>query len=344
MEKQRKLNMTGNNSNSQSDSKTQTFITECFLILLTVIGATFNSFVIYVFIKIYSRSKQLLDAIIISLAISDLLPCISAYPIIAAKILLRDFLNSRLYCKVEGFLVHLMAIASISHLGALAYERYHTVTHFGPRLQGRPRGQILTIFLLWMYSLVWSMMPLLGWSSYEVQGLQNICGVKWNSEKLSDNLYCVTLLFTNFLVPLAVIISCYTKLFSYVKQNRFLTRRLELTPISTQSEFADTQSLQPQQEISQRNNDSAKKEKGFDKKKAVMVLIMTSGFIVAWSPYAVVSVVSLFSKGRLMTPVATTTASLFAKTNVIWNPIVYGFIHTKFRIEASQIFKRLVCR
>ena len=335
--------MTGNNNYSQSDSKTQTSITECFVILLIVIGTIFNSFVIYVFIKIYRRSKQLSDAIIISLTVSDLLPCISAYPIIAAKVLLQDSLNFRSYCNVEGFLVHLMAIASISHLSALAYESYYTVTHNGKRLQGRPCGQILTIFLLWMYSLVWSMMPLLGWSSYEVQGMQSICGIKWNSEKLSDNLYGVTLLFTNFLVPLAVIVSCYIELFSYVKQNRFLTRSIELTQISTQSESADNQCLQPQQEIPERNTNSAKKEKGYDKKKAVMVLIMTFGFIAAWSPYAVVSVVSLFSKGRLMTPVATTIASLFAKTAVIWNPIVYGFIHTKFRIEASQIFKRLLC-
>lgn len=62
-----------------------------------------------------------------------------------------------------------------------------------------------------------------------------------------------------------------------------------------------------------------------------MTVYMVTSFLVAWIPYSVLSLLEVFNSNAILeinisTPIAT-IPSLFAKTSVLFNPLVYGFMN-----------------
>ena len=61
-----------------------------------------------------------------------------------------------------------------------------------------------------------------------------------------------------------------------------------------------------------------------------MVGVMIFGFLVAWMPYSVVSLVEYFSEEKpAIDPSTATAPALFAKSSCIMNPIIYGIYNTQ---------------
>jgi hypothetical protein len=49
--------------------------------------------------------------------------------------------------------------------------------------------KVLTLVAVWGWSLVWSIPPFLGWSSYTYEPFGTSCSVKWDGVSISDNTY-----------------------------------------------------------------------------------------------------------------------------------------------------------
>ena len=54
-------------------------------------------------------------------------------------------------------------------------------------------------------------------------------------------------------------------------------------------------------------------------------------FLVAWLPYALVAVVGQLLGPQYLGPYTSTLPALFAKSNCIYNPIVFAFGHPSFK-------------
>lgn len=69
-------------------------------------------------------------------------------------------------------------------------------------------------------------------------------------------------------------------------------------------------------------------------------LIIITLFTIAWFPYTIVALLAQFSENRnyYVTPYSTTLSALFAKTSAIYNPIVYALTNRKFKIKFGQCF------
>ncbi len=64
------------------------------------------------------------------------------------------------------------------------------------------------------------------------------------------------------------------------------------------------------------------------------VVITTSGFIFTWTPYAVTLFVSAFQgKDYAISPLATFFCACFAKSSVIWIPMLYIGTSTQFQLH-----------
>lgn len=61
--------------------------------------------------------------------------------------------------------------------------------------------------------------------------------------------------------------------------------------------------------------------------------MITLLFCFSWLPYACIALLSTFGQSDLVTPYVTTLPGLFAKTSVIYNPIVYAIMNDRFRNE-----------
>lgn len=111
-------------------------------------------------------------------------------------------------------------IVSLISLAVLSYERYCTMMaqtiadgrDFRPTLAG--------ICFSWLYSVAWTVPPLLGWSRYGPEGPGTTCSVDWRT-RTPNNISYIICLFTFCLVlPFGVILYSYGKLLHAIRQVR----------------------------------------------------------------------------------------------------------------------------
>lgn len=67
----------------------------------------------------------------------------------------------------------------------------------------------------------------------------------------------------------------------------------------------------------------------YEKKVAVMFLLMISCFLVCWTPYAVVSMMEAFGRKSMVSPTVAIIPSFFAKSSTAYNPLIYVFMSRK---------------
>ncbi|VEN56334.1 unnamed protein product [Callosobruchus maculatus] len=77
-------------------------------------------------------------------------------------------------------------------------------------------------------------------------------------------------------------------------------------------------------------------------KLAKIALMTISLWFMAWTPYLVTNFSGIFGNSKI-SPLATIWCSLFAKANAVYNPIVYGISHPKYRQALEKKFPSLIC-
>ncbi|KFV59681.1 Opsin-3, partial [Tyto alba] len=108
-------------------------------------------------------------------------------------------------------------IVSLISLAVLSYERYSTLTVCSKR-SADCRKALLAVGGSWIYSLVWTVPPLIGWSSYGVEGAGTSCSVRWSSESAESTSYIICLFIFCLVIPVMVMMYCYGRLLYAVKQ------------------------------------------------------------------------------------------------------------------------------
>ncbi|XP_016326378.1 opsin-3-like [Sinocyclocheilus anshuiensis] len=194
-----------------------------------------------------------------------------------------------------------LGIVSIMTLSGLAYERYIRVVH--AKVIDFPWAW-RAITHIWLYSLAWTGAPLLGWNRYTLEVHQLGCSLDWASKDPNDASFILFFLLGCFFVPVGIMAYCYGNILYTVKLLRSI------------------QDLQTVQTI---------KILRYEKKVAVMFLMMISCFLVCWTPYAVVSMLEAFGWKSFVSPTVAIIPSLFAKSSTAYNPVICTFMSRKFR-------------
>lgn len=71
-----------------------------------------------------------------------------------------------------------------------------------------------------------------------------------------------------------------------------------------------------------------------DRQVSRMVVVMIVAFLVAWTPYALLSFIVTVHPTIYLDPILTAVPAFFAKTAAVYNPIIYVFMNT-------QVWKKL---
>ena len=276
-------------------------------LVVCFLGITFNGVVIFTISKNTHRRISAPTYLILSIAVSDFLSCGVPIPLSIARHFQKEWPFGITGCKAHAFLIFLLALVSITHLAAISAAKYLTITRSLTRDSYFNKKKVMLIILAsWIYSFGFSVAPLVGWSRYGLEGTNVTCSVKWESSLPSDQAYFGVAIFTCYFLPLAVIIFSYYKIHQVSKQivaNTIHTGGLAMTA---------TQAL-------------LKKHH----KSAIYFLAIIAGFLLPWSPYAVVSFILVL--GRNVNPVAVSACSVFAKISFFLDPILYAIFHGKFR-------------
>lgn len=109
-------------------------------------------------------------------------------------------------------------IVSLISLAVLSYERYSTMMTPTEADSSDYCKVGLGIILSWVYSLIWTLPPLIGWSHYGPEGPGTTCSVNWKAKTANNISYIVCLFIFCLIVPLLVIVFCYGKLLCAIKQ------------------------------------------------------------------------------------------------------------------------------
>ncbi|XP_074079015.1 opsin-3 isoform X1 [Macrotis lagotis] len=253
---------------------------------------------------LYSRFRRLrspTQLLLLNISLSDLLRSLLGAAFTFVSCLRSRWVWDSLGCAWDGFSHSLFGIVSIMTLTVLAYERYNRIVH-AKVINFSWAWRAITY--IWLYSLVWTGAPLLGWNRYtlEIHGLG--CSVDWKSKDPNDSSFVLFLFLGCLVLPVGVMAYCYGHILYAIRMLRCV------------------EELQTIQVI---------KILRYEKKVAKMCFIMIATFLFCWMPYAVVCLLVANGYGSLVTPTVAIIPSLFAKSSTVYNPIIYIFMSRKFR-------------
>ena len=176
--------------------------------------------------------------------------------------------------------------------------------------------------------------PLLfGWSSYQPEGLLVTCSWDYTSRNFSNRLYYVYLLVFGYIVPVIVLIFCYFAIFRFITRSSREITRLILTR-DGRVHFSTT--ILPFLEHRSQT----------ELRTALIILSLTLFCLAAWTPYVVVTLIGQFGpldgdgQVQWQSPLTTSIPAFFAKTTIVFNPLVYGFYQPQFRSSFRKILRQ----
>ena len=289
-------------------------------VVLAVIAFIFNTLVLVVFTKDSSlRSHS--NILILSIAIGDWIQAVVAYPLGVVGILSKSWQTTGTTCSCYGFIVAFLSFSTMLHHATFAIERAIVIKFsFSFSIVNKLK---YIIFGLWLFALIWSSLPLIGWSGYAPEGGRSVCSIDWQSSDPSAVAYiwCIFVLF--FLAPFITMVASYCSIYRNVK-------RMTQTAHNIWGEYA-AQTLETILAES---------------RTARMACIMSFCFLFAWTPYAAVSLYAMIRAPKpAISPLMATLPALFAKTAPCYNPLIYFLLFKKFRSSLRKVLRPLpICR
>nr|XP_006114623.1 opsin-3-like isoform X4 [Pelodiscus sinensis] len=269
-------------------SRTGHTIVAVFLGFILVFGFLNNLIVLILFCK-FKALRNPVNMLLLNISASDMLVCISGTTLSFVSNIHGRWIGGEYGCMWYGFVNSCFGIVSLISLAVLSYERYSTLTLCNKRGSDYQKA-LLAVGGSWLYSLIWTVPPLIGWSSYGLEGAGTSCSVRWTSESAETVSYIVCLFIFCLVIPVTVMIYCYGSLLYAVKQVGKI-----------------------------RKNAARKREYHV----LFMVITTVICYLICWMPYGVIALIATFGSPGAVSPIAYVIPSILAKSSTVCNPIIY---------------------
>ncbi|RNA35867.1 melanopsin [Brachionus plicatilis] len=286
-------------------------IVSLFCIILFICSFSFNSILLWVFYM----SKELrspLNIIMIALTILNLTGTITELPTVIVTNYTCRWIFGKLMCTVSAFIMYFIGCSSIYLLTAISFERWYVIVEPFKQRHFTFRVTIGIIAGCCLLSFVYCALPLFGWSHYSLELSLVTCSVEWHEKSFNVVSYNFFMFSFVYLIPLIILV--YTNIKLIKSLNRFLK-------ISKQ-------------------NFLAKKRIMKERKLTISILVIIAGFMISWTPYAIVSLISSFFSDYIhITPFMALIPTIFAKTSLVWPSVLYVFSNNQVQLVLSKKFK-----
>jgi r-opsin len=282
-----------------------------------------NLCVMYIFIKTKTLRTPS-NLFVVNLAFSDFMIMFCMGPPMVINCYYETWIFGPLMCQLYGMAGSLFGCSSIWSMTMIALDRYNVIVKgiAGKRLtHGRA---VLRILFVWVFSALWTVAPMFGWNRYVPEGNMTACGTDYLSKDWLSKSYIIAYGIWVYFFPLLMIIYSYYFILKAVSIHEKNMR--------DQAKKMNVASLRSAENASQ----------NAENKLAKVALMTITLWFVAWTPYLVINFAGIF-QFVLLSPLATIWGSVFAKANAIYNPIVYGISHPKYRAALLKTFPSLAC-
>ncbi|KAK3576435.1 hypothetical protein CHS0354_025196 [Potamilus streckersoni] len=327
------------------------------------IGIFGNSLVLYIFKFRYKPSNH--RYFILSLATFDLLFDLFGIPFMIVEMRLNYIFPSEAACKLHRLINYSYGCGSGLTVMTIAVDRYLKVC--------KPNGRQITnkmakglCFVLAFIGILFALPAVELYGEHNVQRKQNITITqclprnKYKENPLFPTLYngFLALCFITTVVTISI---CYTLIVRRVKTHK-VTR--EMTFRSTISTTISTRSLHSSEDPSSTSNQAIFTQEGTSKKNstrlkatvkthrvAKMLFVVTAVFIVSYIPYFCLIITIYANANTNFKEDWSKTGEAFFEVfwrsfliNSFTNPIIYGFMDKKFRVECKTLLNRFINR
>ncbi|XP_068679699.1 pinopsin-like [Montipora foliosa] len=283
------------------------------MFMILSIGLVGNALTVIVLLQPEHRTKSM-SSLMINLCVADLVVCLLGYTV-AVNYNTADFANTGkvpslcIWLAIINCLTGLTSIATLSIMGIISYKGIARNELAHQNRMSR-KLEVSLIFGTWIYGLVLTVPPAIGWNQFIPIPSRISCHPDWYSQDPSDKSYIIFLLLFGFFVPSFIIACSYAGIFRYVRSNSVIRG----------------------------SNDLALERQMKTRRKTIrIVLAMTLAFFISWSPYAVSSLVGSILGRDVVSPAFSMIPELMAKASVIYNPILYVFLNARFRITLLNL-------
>jgi len=294
------------------------------MVIFTLVSLAGNFVVISIFMST-SSLRTPANLLVVNLAFSDFLMMLTMGPAMIINCYWQTWVFGPFLCEVYGMLGSLFGCASIWTMTMIAIDRYTVIVK---GLSARPlntSGAMGRILFVWAFAAFWTVIPVFGWNRYVPEGNYTACGLDYLNTDWSSASYIVVYAAFVYFTPLFLIIYCYffivQAVFDHEQQMREQAKKMNVASL--------------------RSGEAQKQSAEF--KLAKIALMTISLWFMAWTPYLIINFTGIFGAAKI-SPLGSIWGSVFAKCMALYNPIVYGISHPKYRQALTKKYPGLSCQ
>ncbi|XP_066944200.1 rhodopsin, G0-coupled-like isoform X2 [Macrobrachium rosenbergii] len=288
------------------------------------------------------RLRALCDGqtiLLLNTAFCDLGISLTGYPYTTISAYVGRWIWGDTMCRISGFLCFTLNEIQMNTLVFIAIFRYVIVCR--PQFRHLLTNDLAKkcLVIIWLYSILWTAPPLFGWSQYIMEPFSVSCSIDWHDRSPSGIAYSICLVVFCYIVQVALLVFCYHGILT--KSRKLQLRHPETDPklsLQTEEEFIQPYSFKCCDCICVCE---ASFKNGIETHVLMMNLLMVVSFLVFWTPYAIISLVSIFKSDLKV--FWYTFPTIFAKTSCMMNPIIYGLSHKLIRRELIRFLRSCCC-
>ncbi|CAJ0947968.1 unnamed protein product [Ranitomeya imitator] len=273
-------------------SKEADIVAALYLTIIGVLSTLGNGYVLYMACK---RKKKLRPAEImtINLAISDLGISVTA-----------GYSDGACANGTDGP-VSSLDVGSLITMTVVSFDRYLKICYLKYGTWLKRSHAFMSVIFAWIYASFWATLPLVGVGNYAPEPFGTSCTLDWwlAQASLRGKVFVLSIFFFCLALPTAIIVFSYAMIIAKVK--------------SSAQEVA-------QYDTRNQNNHT------LEMKLTKVAMLICAGFLIAWIPYAIVSIWSAFGKPDSVPIEFSVVPTLLAKSAAMYNPIIYQVIDYKF--------------
>ncbi|XP_078131302.1 opsin-5 [Sander vitreus] len=296
-------------------SREADIIAAFYICFIGIMSATGNGYVIYMTIKRKTKLKPP-ELMTVNLAIFDFGISVAGKPFFVVSSLSHRWLFGWEGCRFYGWAGFFFGCGSLITMTVVSLDRYLKICHlrYGTWLQRH--HVFLGLVFVWVYAAFWATMPLIGWGNYAPEPFGTSCTLDWwlAQASVSGQSFVMAILFFCLILPTGIIVFSYVMIIFKVK--------------SSAKEISNF-------DARIRNSHS------LEIKLTKVAMLICAGFLIAWIPYAVVSVVSAFGEPDSVPIPVSVIPTLLAKSSAMYNPIIYQVVNLRRYFRISSCFKVL---
>uniref|UniRef100_A0A3P9LXJ9 Opsin-5 n=1 Tax=Oryzias latipes TaxID=8090 RepID=A0A3P9LXJ9_ORYLA len=207
-------------------------------------------------------------------------------------------------CRFYGWAGFFFGCGSLITMTVVSLDRYLKICHLRYGTWLKRQHIFLCLVFVWIYAAFWATMPLVGWGSYAPEPFGTSCTLDWwlAQASVSGQSFVMSILFFCLVLPAGIIVFSYVMIICKVKSSS-----KEVSSFDARIKNSHTLEI----------------------KLTKVAMLICAGFLIAWIPYAVVSVVSAFGEPDSIPIPVSVIPTLLAKSSAMYNPIIYQLVDLK---------------